>query len=400
MSSKKISVIIPTYMAGDLLLDAVKSVKEAAVGSSIDIKIIVIDNSPDKDDQFIASEVAIYSSLPSNPGFGAASNHGLFLSNKFFESTWYFILNPDARIDETFFSILTKVPEFNQEECTNPIIPLICFDEPVLRLVDPRIIKLSLEGFQIVDPSDSFCVFDRKGEPVHFFDSSVKTIPVGGHLCLKETVEVPRELIVISTLLGTTVGQSDFEILELLSGNFAEDFLVQNAGSEIHSHFSAGDLMTGWLASVVSKSGGGPRRAWCGAGVLIPQLYLEKNGSFDERFFLYYEDTELSYRGILNETLPVLYPNLIIKHKHSALTGKNSLSRSKSIWRSRSAFVSLTSGHSYSIILIGYLLARSFNSLIRGRVTLRHFHKFLLPEVLQSLVGFSKSILPKPNRGF
>ncbi len=37
--------------------------------------------------------------------------------------------------------------------------------------------------------------------------------------------------------------------------------------------------------------------AWCGAAVVFPSRYLQQIGTFDERFFLYYEDLELSLRG-------------------------------------------------------------------------------------------------------
>src|SRR5918994_900216 len=37
--------------------------------------------------------------------------------------------------------------------------------------------------------------------------------------------------------------------------------------------------------------------AWCGGSVLLRPAYLTDVGLFDERFFLYYEDTDLSWRG-------------------------------------------------------------------------------------------------------
>ena len=39
--------------------------------------------------------------------------------------------------------------------------------------------------------------------------------------------------------------------------------------------------------------------AWCGGAVLLRPTYLDEVGLFDERLFLYYEDTDLSWRGQL-----------------------------------------------------------------------------------------------------
>src|SRR5690606_20508423 len=37
--------------------------------------------------------------------------------------------------------------------------------------------------------------------------------------------------------------------------------------------------------------------AWCGAGVLFPVRYLHDVGLFDPTYFMYYEDTDLAWRG-------------------------------------------------------------------------------------------------------
>ncbi len=60
--------------------------------------------------------------------------------------------------------------------------------------------------------------------------------------------------------------------------------------------------------------------AWCGAAVLLPRRYLQEVGVFDERFFLYYEDLELSWRG---QELGWRYryvPTSTVRHHHSATT--------------------------------------------------------------------------------
>lgn len=61
--------------------------------------------------------------------------------------------------------------------------------------------------------------------------------------------------------------------------------------------------------------------AWCGGGVLLRPEFLEDVGMFDERFFLYYEDTDLSWRGRSRGWRYRTVPSARMRHVHSATTG-------------------------------------------------------------------------------
>ena len=58
--------------------------------------------------------------------------------------------------------------------------------------------------------------------------------------------------------------------------------------------------------------------AWCGAAVLLSRRYLEAVGLFDERFFLYYEDFDLSWRGRAQGWRYAYVPGSVVRHVHSA----------------------------------------------------------------------------------
>ncbi|MGE0881676.1 MAG: glycosyltransferase family 2 protein [Acidimicrobiia bacterium] len=60
--------------------------------------------------------------------------------------------------------------------------------------------------------------------------------------------------------------------------------------------------------------------AWCGAAVLLRREYLEQCGSFDGQFFLYYEDTDLSWRGRHHGWRYLYVPQSVVRHLHSAST--------------------------------------------------------------------------------
>lgn len=64
--------------------------------------------------------------------------------------------------------------------------------------------------------------------------------------------------------------------------------------------------------------------AWCGGAVLLKKEYLDAVGGFDERFFLYYEDTDLSWRGRLQGWRYVYEPTALVRHRHAQSSGVGS----------------------------------------------------------------------------
>ncbi len=64
--------------------------------------------------------------------------------------------------------------------------------------------------------------------------------------------------------------------------------------------------------------------AWCGAAVVFPSRYLQQIGTFDERFFLYYEDLELSLRGRERGWRYRYVSKSTVYHHHSATSVEGS----------------------------------------------------------------------------
>lgn len=62
--------------------------------------------------------------------------------------------------------------------------------------------------------------------------------------------------------------------------------------------------------------------AICGAGVLLSRAMLEDVGGFDDAFFLYYEDTDLSWRMRLRGWKVIYEPRAVIEHVHSHTSGE------------------------------------------------------------------------------
>ncbi len=64
--------------------------------------------------------------------------------------------------------------------------------------------------------------------------------------------------------------------------------------------------------------------AWCGGAVLLSKKYINDVGVFDERFFLYYEDTDLAWRGRNKGWRHIVEPTSVVFHRHGGSGGETS----------------------------------------------------------------------------
>jgi GT2 family glycosyltransferase len=64
--------------------------------------------------------------------------------------------------------------------------------------------------------------------------------------------------------------------------------------------------------------------AWCGGSVLLSTRYLRDVGIFDDRYFMYYEDTDLSWRGRLAGWRYAYVPESVVRHEHAASSKEGS----------------------------------------------------------------------------
>jgi GT2 family glycosyltransferase len=104
--------------------------------------------------------------------------------------------------------------------------------------------------------------------------------------------------------------------------------------------------------------------AWSGASVLLSRAYLESAGLFDERFFLYYEDFDLAWRGRLRGWRHVYAPRSVARHVHAATTGLASplqahyVERNRLLTLTRNAPASLAWAAAVRFVLITASYAR------------------------------------------
>ena len=380
-----VGVVIVAYNSGDLLIRCVESLINAAEKARIKQKIVIIDNHPNKHDAFIEKMDVTYISLQDNPGFGTANNRGLRFLISNFDSDYFFLINPDAYVPNNFYTEFLGINMKLSNISSSPISPKICFPKAYLSAPAKLAVNMkSNESMFLYDPMNIIALFNSDGSSRVGFSEKFKHIRSEDVLVLdlKDTTEVSKFK---SNMWFTFYKTINFE-------NLSIDYLVQNAGSKVDAPFSAGDLNTFWLSSRLNTRVPLVRQAWCGAAVLLPSSYVEQVGGFDEKYFLYYEDTDYSMRGARLGHRPYLLDSLIVFHEHSASTNIDAVQRSRAIWRSQSLFMCQNFGFR---LAFGYTLlvaARALKNLLRRQTTLRHFYKILMAEVSSSFSGVQKGI--------
>jgi GT2 family glycosyltransferase len=393
-----LAVVIPTFQAGSMLSDSIRSVRESAERSNLEIAIVVVDNHEFGADSFYSREADIYLPTYRNRGFGFACNLGIVESFRKFSIDYVMLLNPDALLALDFFLELQGIinaPEYSGSP--NPICPLICFEKRVKRIQASVLFDERTEKIKVHNPNKKLSFYNFRNE-------SVESMPEPTH-CVNRTDWIiwnadTEYFPILIQKIGNDGLEDPIEIRDLKPNDIHDDAIVQNAGSQINSKYAAGDRGTGNLASELQKRGVVATQAWCGAGVILPREYLEKVGMFDETFFLYYEDTEFSYRGLRQGLIPNVYPKLMIYHKHSAITGRQPRVRTRNVYLSRQIFIARTSGIFWSSLFILGKLLSHFHTLVRGDTSIRHFYKFLYFEIHCALIGHFKALKPHKKRKF
>lgn len=115
--------------------------------------------------------------------------------------------------------------------------------------------------------------------------------------------------------------------------------LVQNAGSGINETFDGYDI--GFCKKDCEEF----RRPYeinngCGASILMKREDFIKSGMFDKRFFMYYEDTDLSYR-IKKVTGGKIWfcPNSVVRHIHTGSSTEWSPFFTYQVYRNKLLFI-------------------------------------------------------------
>ncbi|WP_294737468.1 glycosyltransferase [uncultured Pseudomonas sp.] len=98
-------------------------------------------------------------------------------------------------------------------------------------------------------------------------------------------------------------------------------WVVNNAGSRLDGLGNAADIGINQLDAGQFDQPG-ELDAFCGCSVLIPRKLFVDHGGFDERFFMYYEDADLSWRIRKAGWKLVFEPSSVVRHIHAGSSGE------------------------------------------------------------------------------
>lgn len=135
---------------------------------------------------------------------------------------------------------------------------------------------------------------------------------------------------------------------------------------------------------------------WCaGASVMFPAHVLDRAGLFDERFFLYFEETDLCFRIGEAGYHGVYLPQARVVHIGSASTGMKTWTRMPDYWfASRSLYFCKRGGRAYLVAVTLFWLAGA--AIWKLRRVIERKEERIAPYFVRDLVGHTvRNLMPR-----
>lgn len=300
-------VVIVNFNGGELLTRAVSSVLDAVWPSALDI-VIVDNNSTDGSLAAVEKfdEVTTVA-LSTNDGFSAANN-GFSRLPGLVDPDLYFLLNPDAAVES---DTLLELAGGLADQDVGVAAPIILFDREFVECRCDRgtvLVGVRVDGHDVASRCLGSLGVDRlPGDPGslwHFSEAGTLQIPV---LPEARCVQLTRH-----SVDGTIIDEILIDSLEPATQR------IQNAGGALDQRWFGTNVDYGASVETVTP----PREVqlWCGAAAMFKPQFLVDTGGFDDRYFLYYEDTDLSLVGGRLGWKYAFVPTAVVRHRHSDKT--------------------------------------------------------------------------------
>jgi GT2 family glycosyltransferase len=289
-----------------------------------------------------------------NLGFAGGCNLGIRMS----KSDYVALVNNDTVVDRMWLRSLVEVAESDRR--IGLVGSKMLFLTPFLDLgleavtADPEPGGLTARGgavllheVRVVGCDYDKVVFragrfsmetDQAGHPVHVLGPYARlAVPVArtgsaATLVLKLGAAPPQDLLTLRVMIG----DSEIDRLQVtrdpstyrldLSGETVERVMrnmINNAGTRIDGEGRFGDRGI-WEFDQGQYDLVSDVPALCGASVLLRRAMLDRVGGFDTRYFMYFEDVDLSWRASRDGWRLVYTPDSRLHHVHSGSSQEGS----------------------------------------------------------------------------
>lgn len=260
--------------------------------------------------------------VESKENLGFAGGNNLAVAHA--EGKYIILLNNDTAVDEYW---LSEIYHFimNHPECGMANSKLVFFYDFMKltfttkdKVVMERTIAINGQEYKI---DNKFCknVLCQEKEVVCFGHSEIFIPMLDGtenHRIQLHIREADEGAVIH---IGDKNCPAETEVHAELNSAYVKAHsvtLIQNAGSGVNEAYDGYDI--GFCeADGEQYENSYEINNGCGASIIMLKEDFEKCGKFDERFFMYYEDTDLSYR-IRKLNKKILYcPTSVVRHIHT-----------------------------------------------------------------------------------
>lgn len=372
-----ISIITVNYNGERFLKNFLNSTRSIDYPRSL-YEVIVVDNaSSDNSVKLIRKnypEVRIIESKI-NTGFGGGNNLGIRNA----KGEFVLLLNSDTAMDKSAVKNLVQcVKSWKGKKVGTVSAKLVLIDRYIHLVLEDAflhnfVLPVRAKGFNS-EPFITRSTVRKFKEEIFLPVSYENNFPMQIKLILRNPGEKEYRVFLNNELIeqGEYPRKKNYVELALsFKKEQKEKYLVdliQNAGNIIFRDGygrDRGTLIIGGKQHYEEDKGQydrpEPIQAFCGAGVLIRKRALDEVGYFDENFFMYYEDDDLSLRLKKRGWETTYCPKALVRHIHAASSREWSPLFIFNVERNRLLFVSK---HWPRIIVIlewlKYLLKNTF----------------------------------------
>jgi GT2 family glycosyltransferase len=336
-------VVVVNFNGGAMVGDCVASVLASRFDG--DMQVVVVDNastdgSADAVVQRFGDRVHLLRN-PTNQGFVAA-NAAMGRVPGLVDPDVVALVNPDATVADDWLALLAGA--LHDDPGLGAVSPCMLFAHRFVNVEvhapaepgrDPRELAVRLVGLrtggtnQLARLHPAAGVHDPEADTAGLFrwlapDATIG-VPVDAAATPPFAVELDLAAPTPKTVhvAGTAVEVGPRPTTHTVVVDAAAHDLVANAGSLVFDDGTGADR--GHFCPLGPPFDAPSELfAWCGGGVLLRRGYLDDVGLFDEGMFLYYEDTDLSWRGRSRGWRYRYVPGAVMRHVQGASGGSSS----------------------------------------------------------------------------